>query len=105
MESVSIKLESTMARQIERDMKEFRYGTKTEFIRDSIRCKLKQNEEERTQKKAMAVLVKWRGALKGNSRFKTEKEWHNWRSNEGSKQLMEELKKKFANQKKPVLEL
>lgn len=106
METVSIKLESAMARQIEKDMKEFRYSTKTEFIRDSIRGKLKQNEEERAQKKAMDALVKWRGALKGKSRFKTEEEWHNWRSNEGSKQLMKELRKELsANPKQPVLEL
>ncbi|HLD58361.1 MAG TPA: ribbon-helix-helix domain-containing protein [archaeon] len=96
METVSIKLEKQMARQIEKDMKEFRYSTKTEFIRDSIRSKLKENEGERAQKKAMDALVKWRGALKGKSRFKTEEEWHDWRSNEGSKLLEKELAKKYG---------
>ena len=45
MENLSLKLEGPMARQIRRDMKDFRYATKTEFIRDAIRDKLKLNEE------------------------------------------------------------
>jgi Arc/MetJ-type ribon-helix-helix transcriptional regulator len=51
MKHVSIQLDTAIARQIEKDMKEFNYSTKTEFIRDSIRDKLKQLSEEREKKK------------------------------------------------------
>ena len=104
MENICLRLDSALARQIEKDMKEFKYSTKTEFIRESIRDKLKSNQSER-EKRGWEALFAARGALKGKSRFKTDEEWHNWRSNEGSKQLMKELGKKFANQKEPVLEL
>ena len=96
MENVSIKLDGAIARQIGKAMREFNYSTKTEFIRDAIRTKLMELEEERAKKKAWEALFRARGALKGKSRFKTDEEWHEWRSNEGSKQLMEYYDKKFG---------
>lgn len=96
MENISIKLETAIARQIEKDIKEFHYSTKTEFIRDSIRDKLKANALERERKKAMEKLLAMRGILKGKEKSKSFDEWHNWRSNEGSKLLMQELSKKYG---------
>jgi Arc/MetJ-type ribon-helix-helix transcriptional regulator len=96
MENVSLKLESSMARQIEKGMREFNYSTKTEFIRDSIRGKLKELEKERAEKKAWAALFAARGSLKGKGRFKTDEEWHEWRSGEGSRLLEEKLSKELG---------
>jgi Arc/MetJ-type ribon-helix-helix transcriptional regulator len=94
MENISIKLESAVARQIERDMKEFRYSTKTEFIRDSIRAKLKENDAERAKKNAWKALFAARGIFKGKGKAKTEEEWYKWRMEYGEK-LAEELAKKY----------
>lgn len=48
------------------------------------------------RKKAWQALFAARGALNGKSRFKSYDEWHDWRSNEFSKQLEEEFNKKFG---------
>ncbi len=93
MEHVSIKLESVIARQIEKDMRDFHYTTKTEFIRDSIRDKLKANRVEREKSKAWQALYNARGIFKGKGKAKTEEEWHKWRKEYGEK-LAEELAKK-----------
>ena len=100
MESVSLKLDSAMSKQIERDMKDFKYSTKTEFIREAIRDKLSELSEKRKKDEAWEKLFAMRGALKGKGRFKTFEEWHDWRSGEGSKQLMEYFDKKFASNQK-----
>ncbi len=96
MQNLSIKLDDAFARRIERDMREFNYSTKTEFVRESIRDKLKLLAEEREKRKAWQALYAARGILKGHGKFKTGEEWHKWRSGEGSKQLMEHYDKKFG---------
>ena len=96
MESICIRLDSSLSKKIDRGMKEFNYSTKTELIRDAIRNKLKEFDEEREKGKFLAALNKYRGAFKGKSRFKTDEEWHDWRSNEGSKQALEYYRKKFG---------
>ncbi len=96
MEHISIKLEENIARQIGKGMRDFNYTTKTEFIRDAIRCRLKELEEERAKNKAWEALFAARGVLKGKSRFKTDEEWHKWRSGEGSRELTEYYDKKFG---------
>mgnify|MGYP001577760063 CR=1 FL=1 len=40
MESITIKVESELAKEIEKEMKPY-YSTKTEFIREAIRDKIK----------------------------------------------------------------
>lgn len=95
MHNISIKLENTIAKKIEKAMGEFNYSTKTEFIRDAIRDKLKGLEEERKKEKAWQALFAMKGKLKGKGKFKTYEEWHDWRSNEFSKELEEELRKKY----------
>ena len=53
---------------------------------------LKDHERER----ALKTVQKWKGALKGQGKFKTEQEFHDWRSNEGGKELMDYFKKKHG---------
>ena len=75
MENVSLKLESTIARQVEKAMHAHHYSTKTEFIRDAIRSRLIEikkvvfeeeaaarhehdHPDEETSKEAMEALLK-----------------------------------------------
>ena len=46
MESVSLKLEENFLRAIEKIMRKHNYMTKTEFIRESIRDKIRKLEEK-----------------------------------------------------------
>ena len=46
MENVSLKLEENFLKAIEKIMKKHNYMTKTEFIRESIRDKIKKLEEK-----------------------------------------------------------
>lgn len=96
MESICIRLDSSLSKQVERGMKDFNYSTKTEFIRDAIRKKLSELEEERKKEKAWQALFAARGILKGKERFKTDEEWHKWRSTEGSEMAKEYFSKKFG---------
>jgi len=79
MESICIRLDSALAEQIEKDMKEFKYSTKTEFIREAIRDKLNENRKER----AMSALLSARGILKGQGRAKTDEEWRRLKEEAG----------------------
>lgn len=94
MENICIRLDSALAKQIEKDMQEFKYSTKTEFIRDAIRSKLKALNAERNKEKAWQHLFTLKGALKGKSRFKTDEEFHAWRSDpKTGEELMAYLEK------------
>lgn len=95
MEHISIQLDSAIAKQIEKSMKEFNYSTKTEFIRDSIRDKLKALAEEREKKKAWQALYNARGILKGKGKAKTDEEFRKLREEAGD-ELMAELKERFS---------
>jgi len=46
MENVSLKLEKNFLRAVEAIMKKHHYSTKTEFIRESIRDKIRKLEEK-----------------------------------------------------------
>lgn len=46
MEAISLKLEGSFLGDIEEVMKKHRYTTKTEFIREAIRDKIKELEKE-----------------------------------------------------------
>ena len=62
MESITIKVDETMAKEIEKAMKPL-YSTKTEFIREAIRDKINKAEKD--------ALIKQVMALKGSSKTKT----------------------------------
>lgn len=46
MENISLKLEKNFFNAIEKVMKKHHYSTKTEFVRESIRDKIKKLEEK-----------------------------------------------------------
>ena len=69
METVSIKMEQDFNKDIEKTMKKHRYSTKTEFIREAIRDKIKDLEKE----EAIMRLNKLYGASK---RKTTDAELH-----------------------------
>ncbi|MBS3114638.1 hypothetical protein J4448_06055 [Candidatus Woesearchaeota archaeon] len=46
MEAVSLKIEDGFLKDIEKTMKKHRYTTKTEFIREAIRDKIRDLEKE-----------------------------------------------------------
>jgi len=47
MEIVSLRFEKEFLHDVEKTMKEHRYATKTEFIREAIRDKIKDLEKEK----------------------------------------------------------
>ena len=95
MEHLSIQLETSIAKQIDRDIKEFNYSTKTEFIRESIRDKLKRNEEERRKKQAWKALFAARGIFKGKGKAKTDAEFRALTEKAGE-EIIEHYEKKFG---------
>lgn len=60
MEAISLKLDDGFLHDMEKTMKQHRYTTKTEFIREAIRDKIKQLENE----EALLKLRKMYGASK-----------------------------------------
>ncbi|HLC92202.1 MAG TPA: ribbon-helix-helix domain-containing protein [archaeon] len=95
MEIMSIKIESAFVRQIERDMKDFNYSTKTEFVRESIREKLQRLDDERKKKVAWDALFAARGIFKGKGKAKTDDEFYKLRE-EAGKEFMGILEKRFS---------
>ncbi|MDO8647898.1 MAG: ribbon-helix-helix domain-containing protein [Candidatus Diapherotrites archaeon] len=95
MENICVRLDSALARQIEKDMQEFKYSTKTEFIRESIRDKLKQLAEERERKKGWRALYAARGIFKGKGKAKTDEEFRKLTEKAGQ-EYRGMLEKKFA---------
>jgi len=87
MESITIKVEDNLAKEINSAMKKF-YSTKTEFIREAIRDKLNEiNREE---------LIKTFLKYKGKSKIKTTLK-DNLKTKEFvSKELIAELDRKFS---------
>ncbi len=95
MESICVRLDSALAKRIEEDMKEFNYSTKTEFVREAIRDKLKDNGRE----KEWSALLSLKGSLKGKIPEMTEAQWLEKRKQAGEK-MLEAYEKKFSlNQK------
>lgn len=95
MEHISIQLEASVARQVDAAMREFHYSTKTEFIRECIRDKLKQLAAERERKKAFQALLAARGIFKGRGKAKTDEEFRKLRE-EAGQEFMGMLEKRFS---------
>ena len=66
METVSIKLDESILKEIDGSLKKHRYSTRTEFLRDAIRTKLSEQEKEE--------LLKEIPKLVGKSKRKTSDE-------------------------------
>jgi len=63
---ISLKLESGLLKEIDQSLKQHRYSTRTEFIRDAIRSKLSEFEKQE--------LLKAVANIKGISKRKTTDE-------------------------------
>lgn len=83
MESITIKVENNLAREIDNAMKQG-YATKTEFIREAVRDKI----EEIKKDKFLMALLKFKGAAKTKY---SDKELHKNR-----KMIAKEYAKKFG---------
>ena len=83
METISLKLEEGILKEIDGKLAKHRYSTRTEFIRDAIREKLSEFEKEE--------MLKAVTKLRGSSRHKTtDEQLHRVREN-----LIEKYEKKF----------
>ena len=65
METISLKMEKNLLKEIDTKLKENLYSTRTEFIRDAIRTKLTNLEKQQ--------LIKKLEAFKGSLKPKTNK--------------------------------
>ena len=79
MESITIKVEDDLSREIDKSMKPY-YSTKTEFIREAVREKIKKLKKE----KAVEELRKYFGKAKTKTTYKEER------------RIREEVGKRFA---------
>ena len=68
METISLKMEKELLKDIDSSLKNHRYSTRTEFIRDAIRAKLSDLEKEEVIKR----LTEFKGSLKGKSKMSEE---------------------------------
>lgn len=84
MEPVTIRFENNFLRDIEKIMKKNRYSTKTEFIREAVREKIKELEKEE--------LLRRVDELFGSSKHKTTDE----QLHEAREKAFKKLEKKFG---------
>ncbi|MFH1637247.1 MAG: ribbon-helix-helix domain-containing protein [Candidatus Woesearchaeota archaeon] len=69
METISLKMDGSLLKEIDKYIKRFRYSTRTEFIREAIRNRLYDIEAEI----AIRRLANLKGSLKGKARMSDEK--------------------------------
>lgn len=87
METVSVKFNEDVLKKIDRSISEHNFTSRTEFIRSAVRDKLADlNREE---------LIKEFLRYKGRSKNKTTEEDNRKTREAASKELMEELEKRF----------
>ena len=93
VESVlTLRIEKSLLKVMETDMKEFHYPTKSDFLREAIREKHLKLEEERRKSVAWDKLLALRGKFKGKG--KSEEEYRRIREEVGEK-LMREYATKY----------
>lgn len=86
MESITIKVDNDLAKEMEKAMKPG-YATKTEFIREAIRHRI----EERKREDLIKEFMKFRGSAKKKTTYEENRRIRE----EVSKELLEELDKRF----------
>jgi Arc/MetJ-type ribon-helix-helix transcriptional regulator len=64
MDVLTVRLDDNISKKIEVILKEFNYSTKTDFVREAIRTKVIEMEEQRNKKEALKNLEKYFGAFK-----------------------------------------
>jgi len=80
METISLKIESSLLKEIDSMLKTYRYSTRTEFIREAIRNRIEEMEKQ----KAIRELEKYFGSAKTHV------------SDERHEQIREEVAKEYA---------
>ncbi len=83
MESISLKLNTRFSHDIEKVMKRHRYTTKTEFIREAIRDKIRDIEKEE-------AILRTRNLYGASKRKTTDAQLH-----EAGERAFEELDKEI----------
>ncbi|MBS3128161.1 ribbon-helix-helix protein, CopG family [Candidatus Woesearchaeota archaeon] len=71
METVSIKLDESILKEIDRNLKKHRYSTRTEFLRDAVRDKLIELERNPLTEKEKEELLQKMASIRGTFRRKT----------------------------------
>lgn len=84
MDAISLRLEENFLEDVKETMKKHRYTTKTEFIREAIRDKMRQLEKEE-------MLLKVRKLYGSSKRKTTEKQIH-----KAGEKAMKELEKEYG---------
>jgi len=64
MDVLTVRLDDNISKKIEVILKEFNYSTKTDFVREAIRTKVIEMEEQRNKKEVLKNLEKYFGAFK-----------------------------------------
>lgn len=83
MEAISLKLEKAFLNDIEKIMRKHRYTTKTEFIREAVRDKIKDLEKEE-------LLLRARKLYGASKKKTTDEELH-----KAGEKAFEELEKEL----------
>jgi len=65
MDIISIKLDESLNKEMEQAMKPY-YTTKTEFIREAIRDKIREEKHKQQEQKLRELLGKGKGTAKNN---------------------------------------
>ncbi|MEK6904567.1 MAG: ribbon-helix-helix domain-containing protein [Nanoarchaeota archaeon] len=84
MQTVCIKMENGILKDIDRKLKKHRYTTRTEFIRDAVRDKLSDLEKEKMLEHLDAIYGKFK------HKKTTDKKIH-----EVGEKIFEEFERKF----------
>lgn len=94
---LTVRLEKPLIKVMEKDMKEFHYSTKSDFLREAIREKHLKLEEERRSKIFLGKLLKLKGSLKDKYPYRTDEEYRKIREEVGE-EYVKELAKRFNYQ-------
>ncbi|MFA6269304.1 MAG: hypothetical protein WCW13_03210 [archaeon] len=98
-ELLSVRLEKPLLVVMAKDMKDFHYPTKSDFLREAIREKHLKLEEERRKDKAIEALKKLKGSVKTQM---SDEYYRQVRETVGNKLFAEYVEKYKLNQTKPL---
>lgn len=88
MKTITLKLDKNTLQNVDQSLQKHNFSTRTEFIRDAIREKLKDLSREDLIKKFLN--------FKGKAKKKTTDEENRKTREQVSKELMAELEKRFT---------
>ena len=80
MEAICVKLDENVMKNMDKNIKEFNYSTRTDFIREAIRDKLRELQKER--------VIEQLRKFKGSAKFQT--------TDEQREKIREEVGREYA---------